>query len=77
VVWTPPLWLRKLDLVRDEYRWASRRELSPDERFRIACELLAFAQESLRRQAQEHGCSVSDLLFRYERATARLRAHVT
>jgi len=51
--------------------------MSPEERFSLACELMAFALNSLRRQAEENGCSVSELLFRYEQATARLRARAT
>jgi hypothetical protein len=71
VPWTSPLWLRKLDLVREEHARATSPELLPTERFRLACELMAFALNSLRRQAQEEGCRVSELLFRYEQATER------
>lgn len=73
--WTPPIWLRRIDFLREEVPWTH--ELSPDERFSLACELMAFALNSLRRQAEEDGCSVSELLFRYEQATARLRARAT
>ena len=73
--WTPPIWLRRGDFLREEVPWA--REMSPEERFSLACELMAFALNSLRRQAEENGCSVSELLFRYEQATARLRARAT
>jgi len=73
VAWTPPFWLRNLDLVREEYARASQREMTPDERFQLAAELMGFALDSLRRQAEEEHCSVSELLFRYEQATAGLR----
>jgi len=77
VAWTPPFWLRKLDLVHQEHAWTSPRESLPTERFRLACELMAFALNSLRRQAQEDGCRVSELLFRYEQATDWLRSRAS
>ena len=77
MAWTPSFWLRKLDLVREEYARASARESLPTERFRLACELMAFALNSLRRQAQEDGCRVSELLFRYEQATDWLRSRAS
>ena len=55
----------------------SNREMSPDERFRLACELMALALNSLRRQAEEDGGAMSELLFKYEQATARLRARAS
>lgn len=77
MAWTPPFWLRKLDLVREEHARATSPELLPTERFRLACELMAFALNSLRRQAQEDGCRVSELLCRYEQATDWLRSRAS
>ena len=77
MAWTPPLWLRRLDRVRDVQAQATARELSPTERFRLACELMAFALDSLHRQAQEEGCRVGELLFRYEQATSWLRSRAS
>jgi len=74
MAWAPPFWLRRLDLVREEYAQAPEPEMTPEHRFRLASELMVFALSSLRRQAEEDGCSVSELLFMYERATARMRA---
>ena len=77
MVWTPPFWLRKLDLVWGEHARSPRREMSPDERFRLACELMAFGLNSLRRQAEEDGRTIGEVLFRYEQATDWLRSRAS
>lgn len=75
--WIPPFWLRKLDLVRAEHEQVSWQEMSPDERFGVVCSLMAFALTRLRRQAEEDGCSVGELLYRYEQAIERFRSRAT
>ena len=77
MAWTPPFWLRKLDVIREDRAWAHPREMSPEESIRLACELMTVTLNSLRRQADEVGCSVSELLAKYEQATAWLRARAT
>jgi len=77
VAWTPPLWLRKLDLIREEHVRTHSREMPPEAGLRLACELMAVTLNSLRRQADEEGCSVGELLFRHEQASAWLRARAT
>lgn len=72
--WTPPIWLRKLSVVAEEQRRAPFPSMSPTERFRIACDLMAFALTRLEEQAAQRGCSVSRLLVMYEQASGRLRA---
>lgn len=77
MAWTRPIWLRKLDLVLEEHTRTPEHEMSPDEKFRLAGELMAFALDSLRRQAEEDGRSVSELLFAYEQASTWLRTRAT
>jgi hypothetical protein len=63
-----PPWLRKLGAGCHADAGDGR---SPTERFRAACELMAFARAALRRQAAEAGVMVDALLARYERAQDR------
>jgi hypothetical protein len=72
--WTPPIWLRRLRMVAEEQRQAGASRLSHAERFRLACELMAFARSRLEEEAARRGSSVSALLVMYERASDRLRA---
>ena len=77
MAWTPPFWLRKLDVVREARARELSRDMSPEESLRLACELMTMTLASLRQQADEEGCSVSELVFRYEQASAWLRARAT
>lgn len=48
--------------------------MSATERFRLAGELMTFALRRLEQQAEQRGCSVSQLRLMYERVGNRLRA---
>jgi hypothetical protein len=72
--WIPPLWLRKLHVVAAEQTSARASDMSPEDRFNLACELMSFAFGRLHEQAERRGCTVGDLLRTYEQAASRLRA---
>lgn len=69
-----PVWLKRLGMGCRDHATDDR---PPTERFRAACELMEFAHGSLRRQAEERGVTVTELLMSYERAQARFARRVT
>lgn len=68
------MWLRRLG---EGCRADGPDDRSPTERFRAACELMAFAHAALRRQADEQGSTINEVLNRYERAQARFVRRVS
>lgn len=73
--WTPPFWLRKLDLVRDECRHDPAFGLAPAEKLERIALLMGWGVSLLREKAAWRGLTPEELLREQASRAHRRRAH--
>ena len=73
MAWTPPFWLRKLDLVREECRHDPAFGLPPGEKLERIARLMGWGLSLLSEKAAWRGVTPDQLLRQQAAAAHRLR----